>query len=194
MRRIITHPFIHLITLLSLSLMVAGTSSAAGGRMAEAANAMLNKIDQATWIRDGKSEHVAYIFFDPNCPYCHSTYVNTRAAVKDNAIEIRWIPVGILTATSFGKAASILDAKDPLAAFYQNEDNYERSEGGGGIEEALEGTEKTQKALKTNAALLQMGGFNSVPSILFRDKNDQAIIIQGAPPAAKWKIILQNIK
>lgn len=194
MRRIFTNTTLHLVTLLSLSLMVASTSTAAGERMADVAKKMLNNIDQATWISDGKSTHVAYIFFDPNCPYCHSTYLNTRDAVKNNAIEIRWIPVGILTATSYGKAASIMDAKDPLTAFYQNEDHYARGEGGGGIDEALDGTEKTQKALKMNAELLQLTGFNALPSILFHDKNNQAVIIQGAPSPEKLKIIVQNIK
>ena len=194
MRRIFTNPFLHLVTLLSLSLIAAGTSSAAGGRMADVAKTMLDNIDQTTWISDGKSTHVVYIFFDPNCPYCHSTYLNTRDAVKNNTIEVRWIPVGILTATSFGKAASIMDAKDPLKAFYQNEDHYVRGEGGGGIDEALDGTEKTEKALKMNADLLQLTGFNALPSILFRDKNDQAVLIQGAPSPEKLKVILQNIK
>lgn len=194
MRRIFYRACLYLLALSGLGMALSAPAMAAGGQQASVAEMMLKGIDQATWITEGKSPHVVYIFFDPNCPYCHRLYTDTRGAVKRNEVELRWIPVGVLTATSFGKAAAILDAKDPLKAFYQNEDHYARGDGGGGIDEALGASDKTDKALSTNAGLLRLSGFDAVPSMLFRADNGQAVVIQGAPPADKLKVILQHVK
>lgn len=157
------------------------------------AASILGDIGKATWIEEGKSPHVVYIFFDPNCPYCHRVYLDTRSAVKSGKVQIRWIPVGVLTTTSAGKAAAMLEAKDPLAAFYKNENHYERGSGGA-IEEALLGSDKTEQALNTNAALLNRTGAGAVPTLLFETDTGKALVIQGAPPADKLAFILQHVK
>ncbi len=193
MRQILTGRVLLLLALLSVNFMVSTTSAAAEGGMAGVAEKILSRVDQATWIAEGKSAHVVYIFFDPNCPYCHRVYVDTRDWIKNNEVQLRWIPVGVLTASSYGKALTLLDAKDPLKLFYQNEEHYSGSDGGA-IDEALEGTVTAKKALKVNADLLRLTGFDAVPSILFRTSNGQAIIVQGAPPAEKLKAILQYVE
>lgn len=194
MRRLFYSACVYLLAFTSLGLAVSVPAVAADGRTNSVAEKMLAGIDKATWVQDGKSPHVVYIFFDPNCPYCHRVYEDTRDWVKRKAMEFRWIPVGVLTATSFGKAAAILDAKDPQKAFYQNEEHYARGDGGGGIDEALMATDKTEKALKTNASLLRLSGFDAVPTMLFRASNGQAVVIQGAPPKARLKQILDQVK
>lgn len=181
-----------LFTLFSLNFALPSTSAAAGST-AEIAAKMLARIDQATWIEEGKSAHQIYVFFDPNCPYCHRIYHDTRDLVKTDAVQIRWIPVGVLTPTSHGKALTLLDAKDPLKLFHHGEDNFS-GDNGSAIDEALDGTEKANKALKTNRDILQITGFDGVPSILFRAKDGQAVLIQGAPPARKLKAILQYVE
>ena len=104
MRKLLTSTFVLLFTLLSTSIVASNTASAADGHMAVVAKEMMAGIHKATWIEEGKSPHLIYVFFDPNCPYCHQIYKNTRDLVKQNAIQIRWVPVGVLTATSYGKA------------------------------------------------------------------------------------------
>lgn len=158
--------------------------------MQRLAESMLTDIDQATWVSEGKGPHIMYIFFDPNCPFCHKLYVNTRSWVKDGKVELRWIPVGILAATSAGKAAAILGAKDPLKAFYQNEDHYNR---GGGIEEDIASPEIEHK-LKANASLLARTGFGAVPLMLFRANDGTPFLVQGSPPKDKLTVILDHVK
>jgi thiol:disulfide interchange protein DsbG len=182
-----------LFTLLSINLAASTMSAAANADRFTVAGKVLANIDQATWFSEGKSPHVIYVFFDPNCPYCHRIYTQTRDQVKQNAIQIRWVPLGILATTSHGKAISILDAQNPLKAFYENEDGYSASDGGA-IDEALDGTDKAKRALDRNADLLKMAGFDSVPSILFRANNGQAILIHGAPPADRFKKILRYVQ
>jgi thiol:disulfide interchange protein DsbG len=154
------------------------------------AQSMLTDIQQTTWFSEGKGPHIVYIFFDPNCPFCHRLYLNTRSWVKQNKLELRWIPVGILTTTSAGKALSILQAKDPLTTFYENEDHYDQ---GGAIDEDL-ATPSTEKQLKANEALLARTRLGAVPVMLFHDRKGTPTLIAGSPPKNKLKVIFANVK
>jgi thiol:disulfide interchange protein DsbG len=181
------------LTLLFTSLVTANVTAADNGRaaaMEKLAGSMLKDIDQTTWISEGKSKHVIYVFFDPNCPFCNRLYENTRGFIKEDKVELRWIPVGILTTTSAGKAAAILGAKNPRHAFYQNEDHYQR---GGGIEEDIP-SPVTEKKLKANEALLARTGFGAVPLMLFRGNDGTPILVQGSPPKDKLAVILGYVK
>ncbi len=186
--------FLLLTTLLTLPY--AGHSVAAGHDASQAmaprqqvAESILADIDQATWISEGKGPGVIYIFFDSDCPYCHKLYLNTRDWITNDQVTLRWIPVGILTTTSEGKAYAMLGADDPLQAFYENEDNYSR---GGGIAEDLATPELTAK-LRANEALLARTPTSAVPAMVFRAKGGAPILITGAPPKDKMPVILRNL-
>lgn len=183
-----------IITILSLGGNSITTANAAqkGSRMQQLAESMLTDIDQASWIAEGKSTHVVYIFFDPNCPYCHKLYVSTRPWIKQGKLQLRWIPTGTLMTTSHGKAVAMLGADDPLKAFYQNEKHYDRSSGGG-LDEDLS-TPKLEKKLKANEKLLARTGFGAVPLMLFRNKKGAAMLVQGAPPKARLTRLLEQVK
>ena len=189
-----THTFKGVTLALLLTFVWNMPASAADDSRAQAmqqlAGSMLKDIGQTTWISEGKGPHVIYIFFDPNCPYCHKLYVNTRSRVEAGKVELRWIPVGVLTTTSAGKAVAILGAKDPRQAFYKNEDHYEH---GGGIEEDIP-TPAVEKKLKANEALLARTGFGGVPVMLFRGKDDTPLLIQGMPPEDKLEAIFNYVK
>lgn len=179
-----------------LSMSWAGISYAAGGgqaqnRMQQIAASVLGSIETTSWVSEGKGPHVVYVFFDPNCPYCHRLYVETRSYVKKGVLTIRWIPVGILMTTSHGKAAAILSAKNPLQAFYQNEDNY--TMGNGGIEEDLV-EPAVEKKLKRNEALLARTRLGAVPLMLFYNKQGTPRLVQGAPPKKRLAAILADVK
>jgi thiol:disulfide interchange protein DsbG len=184
-------------TALALLALVTGAAlplpAAANDGTQQIAASLLKDIHQATWVAEGKGPHVAYVFFDPDCPYCHKLYTETRSWVKAGKLQLRWIPVGILTATSPGKAGAILDAKDPLAAFHKNENGYEKGVMGG-IEEALEVSPRAQAALKANADLLARTGLGSVPAMLFRGDDGTAELIFGAPSRAELDLIVPHIK
>ena len=159
--------------------------------MQQIAASVLADIGKATWIAEGKGPHVAYVFFDPNCPYCHKLYEATRSEVQAGKLQLRWIPVGILLPTSHGKAVAMLGAKDPLKAFYQNEDHY--TMGDGGIDEDL-GTLEVEKKLSANEALLARTQLGAVPLMLFYSKEGEPVMNQGAPPKDRLAAILAHIK
>jgi thiol:disulfide interchange protein DsbG len=161
----------------------------------KAAASVLADIQQATWIRDGKSAHVIYVFFDPNCPYCHKVFEMLRPQVQRGEVELRWVVVGKLMSTSIGKAAAMLEAKDPTEALYRNERGFSQETGSfGGIEEEPVPREDTLRKLDTNLALLKRSGFDAVPSLLFRTKDGKTDIVRGAPPAAFLEKLLQELE
>jgi thiol:disulfide interchange protein DsbG len=166
-----------------------------GETLRQAAATMLADIGQASWVRDGQSTHVIYVFFDPNCPFCHKVYVDLRPQVERGEVELRWIPIAVLMTTSLGKAASILEAKDPTAAFHKNERGFSRDTGTfGGIEEEPVPHDDTLKRLDRNLALLRRSGADSVPALLFRTRDGKTHFIVGAPPQPVLTQILRELQ
>ena len=174
---------------------VAAEKTTAAEARQKAAASMLADIGQATWIRDGKSAHVLYVFFDPNCPFCHKVYEMLRPQVQRGEVELRWIVIGTLMTTSIGKAASMLEAKDPAEAFHRNERGFSQATGSfGGIEEEPLPRDDTLRKLSANLALLKRSGFDAVPALLYRTKDGKADIIRGAPPAAFLEKLVKELE
>ncbi|UEO00451.1 hypothetical protein A9R16_003355 [Acidiferrobacter thiooxydans] len=58
-------------------------------------------------ITRGHGPYTLYIFWDPNCLYCHLLYEKlVRHAQRQ--LTIHWVPVGIIKASSLGKAAAVI--------------------------------------------------------------------------------------
>jgi thiol:disulfide interchange protein DsbG len=166
-----------------------------GGAMQQTAESMLTDIAQASWVRDGNSRHVIYVYFDPNCPYCRRVYDGLRRQVERGEVELRWIPIAVLTITSLGKAAAILEAADPTAALHRNEEHFSTETGSlGGIEEELLPRKDTLARLDRNLALLRRSGRDNVPALLFRNARHQAQFIVGAPPQATLLKIVSDLE
>ena len=183
-----------LITAGNLTAAAAENPSKAEARQ-KAAAVILADINLATWIRDGKSAHVIYVFFDPNCPYCHKVYEMLRPPVQRGEVELRWVVIGKLMETSVGKAASMLEAEDPTEALHRNERGFSQETGKfGGIEEEPLPREETIRQLNANHALLNRTGFDAVPALLFRTRDGKADIIRGAPPAAFLEKLLKELE
>jgi thiol:disulfide interchange protein DsbG len=166
-----------------------------GESLTPAAGSILADIGQASWIRDGRSQHVLYVFFDPNCPYCHRVYEGLRAQVDFGEVELRWVPLGILMTTSLGKAASLLEAKDPTAALHRNEQGFTTERGVfGGIDEEPAPRDDTLKRLDRNLALLRRSGQDAVPSLLYRSRDGKPHLVRGAPPQSVLERIVQDLE
>ncbi|APZ43530.1 thiol:disulfide interchange protein DsbG [Acidihalobacter ferrooxydans] len=161
----------------------------------ETAKTLLSKIDQATWITEGHGPRLLYIFFDPNCPFCHKLFKELRPHVEAGKVEVRWIPVGILTSSSQGKAAAMLEAKDPLKALYKNEQGWNTGPTpGGGLTPELHASRAVLMKLNINAALLSSSGAPGVPLTVFRADNGKDYSFPGAPDAQQLAAILKHVK
>jgi len=160
------------------------------------ANALLEDIDQATWVAQGGGNRVLYIFFDANCPYCHQLYEKLSPLIEPQNLQLRWIPVALLAESSEPKAAAILQARDPLAAFEQNERDFGmRDDGpGGGISPAERILDKTQLDLAANLSLLQGQNIGVVPVVVLRATDGEGFMFQGVPPDETLRRILAVVR
>ena len=176
---------------LFLALLLSAAPIVASTHADSPADAVLADAPKAAWIAEGQGRRIAYIFFDPNCPSCQMLYRNLRTFIASHELQLRWIPVAVVNATSLGKAAAILQAPDKLAAFRYNEEKYHGESYSGGIGEDIP-TAETEQKLRANERLLNKLDIPVVPTMLFAGKDRRTVIIQGAlSPVALRKVFVR---
>ncbi|MEJ2480232.1 MAG: thioredoxin fold domain-containing protein [Acidihalobacter sp.] len=181
------HGLLALALLLGLTLSLSWAPARAG-----ATHELLQRAAAAHWIAQGRGERVVYVIFDPNCPYCHVVYTESQAHLKD--FQFRWIPVGVLTPSSPGKAAALLAAKDPVAALRRNEDNFVKARGKlGGIAPLHTVPAAVAGELQDNLSLLESTGMRVVPKLLFLRRNGKVRLIEGALGNADFSAMLKDV-
>lgn len=142
---------------------------------------VLTQIHKADSITEGHGRKILNIFVDPNCPYCHKLFMDLQPRIARANLTVRWIVVGILRASSAGKAVAILRSKKPLQALIMNEDHFSRAMGGGAIQ-PVPVAGRAGQALRINDHLFNATGANGVPTLLFEDVHHHVIMLQGLPP------------
>ncbi|RUR32288.1 thiol:disulfide interchange protein DsbG [Vreelandella nanhaiensis] len=82
-------------------------------------------LEESHWIQDGNPDapRLVYTFTDPNCSYCQQFWEQTRPWVEAGEVQLRHIMVGILAPDSPAKAAVLLGAHDPSAAFKRHKES-----------------------------------------------------------------------
>jgi thiol:disulfide interchange protein DsbG len=131
-------------------------------------------------VGSAMSARTVYVFFDAQCPHCTALWEAAKP-LKPQARFV-WIPVGLLNASSTAQGATLLAAKDPVAAMDEHEASM-RAQGGG----ISAGSDiDAQKAdVASNTALLTRLGFGSIPTIIGNHAETGALVTQeGAMPTA----------
>ncbi len=180
-----------------LAAILVSTAVPAAAQDMRQAEGVLAQIHGTTWIAEGQGKRVLTIFFDPNCPYCHKLYGMLRADVGKDDLQLRWVPLGMLTPSSLLKAAAILQAKDPLQAFHQNENDYDfaaNGQPGGGIEPATAITPKVRQDLARNLAVYSSNKLFGVPVMVWTKVDGSAALLTGVPSAAALSSILRSVR
>jgi thiol:disulfide interchange protein DsbG len=126
------------------------------------------------------SAHTVYVFFDPQCPHCAVLW-NSAKPLKSQA-KFVWIPVGIIGQASISQGATILAAKDPVAAMDEHEASVLAKQGGIG---ASGDNDAQKKVVEKNTALFTRFGFASVPTIVALHAQTGTLVTnEGAMPTA----------
>ncbi|HVA55878.1 MAG TPA: thiol:disulfide interchange protein DsbG [Gammaproteobacteria bacterium] len=140
-------------------------------------------LQHTRWIALGSAQprHVVYVFTDPNCPYCHDLWLALRPYYRQG-LQVRAVLVDVISSTSPGKAAAILEAQSPLAALRKNESGWgRRSDGGGGIAPLFHPQPAILEELKAHVALMTQFGIYGTPGIVFDDHLGKPHVIAGLP-------------
>ncbi|MGM9487476.1 thioredoxin fold domain-containing protein [Ideonella sp. YS5] len=111
------------------------------------------------------SAHTVYVFFDPTCPHCAHLWANAQSVTKQ--LKLVWIPIGFLRPQSQPMAATILAARDPVAAMTENETSVASQ--GKGITPASPLDEAAVAKVKANTELFNKFNADSVPLIVYRN-------------------------
>lgn len=113
-----------------------------------------------------------YVLFDPQCPHCGHLW--NSALPLHNKVKFVWLPVAIINAKSLPQGAALMQAANPLETMTQHEQAL--LAGQGGMSAASSVPDDIANAIKTNTALLNRLGADSVPFIVARHPQSGQII------------------
>jgi len=135
----------------------------------------------ASHFVEGKQGPLLYIYFDPNCIYCHLIYQRLRPYVRGGQVRVAWIPVGFLKSDSPGKAEAIIAAPDPLAAMRLNEQGFDASSEEGGVAPLAHPRRSTVRKIYNNTRLLAATRSLATPTLVFTDGDGVVHVVAGMP-------------
>lgn len=178
--------------LISASLALTGCNEApSSGTSAKAASA---PVSMAAIAAEAKgfdvgtqmSARTVYVFFDAQCPHCGALW--QAAKPLRSQAKFVWIPVGILNPSSTAQGATLLSAKDPVAAMDEHEASMQARQGGISAASNID----AQKAfVAKNTQLLNRFGFASIPTIVGTHAQTGALVTQeGSMPTAALASLL----
>jgi thiol:disulfide interchange protein DsbG len=131
-------------------------------------------------VGSAMSARTVYVFFDPQCPHCTALWEAAKP-LKSQARFV-WIPVGLLNASSTAQGATLLAARDPVAAMDEHEASMTAK--GGGIS-AGSNIDAQKADVAKNTELLTRFGFGSIPTIIGNHAETGALVTQeGSMPTA----------
>lgn len=145
-------------------------------------------LERTHWIGDGKPDapQIAYVFIDPNCPYCNQLWRDARPLVQSGQLQLRHILVGILRPSSEGKAAAILAAKAPEQALASHALAYADAHGKNpetlGIAALQRIPLSARDALANNLSLMNSMGLRATPATIWKNAQGMVLTRTGMPP------------
>jgi len=151
------------------------------------ATGLMQRLDRAKWIATGakSAERVVYVFTDPDCPFCNDLWKAMQKARAPD-VQIRNLLVAVIDDDSRGKDAAILEAKNPVAAFEQNERNYDH----GGIAPKKTALPETNEIIGFNGDLMSALHIFGTPGLVYMDEHGQVRVFAGMPDEAQLRTIV----
>ena len=73
---------------------------------------LYKKIQTSNWISSGDNSKILYVFYDFRCPACADVHTHLDEYVKNDAVQVRYIPVGALGPESLVRASLSLIPKN----------------------------------------------------------------------------------
>lgn len=146
---------------------------------------LFDGVEAANWIKVGADKApVIYTFIDPECPHCHDLIQNIRKSgyLEQGLVQLRLIPVGVLTENSLTEAAYLLASPDPQKDLYRHLDGDK----GALLADKTVNTQGVQRNIK----LMQDWKLDVTPFSVYRGRDGKVKILQGVPDDLK-KIITE---
>lgn len=168
---------------------IGGTSSkpdfADPSKLAKAATTgkaekLYQQVSDANWVTIGKPDAPAiYSFIDPDCPHCHDLIQDVRksGALERGEVQLRLIPVGLISENSLKEAAFLLASPNAQELLFRHLD---------GDEKALAAPEGINtQGVQRNMSLMQDWKFDVTPFSIYKDASGEVKILRGRPDNLK---------
>ena len=145
-------------------------------------------LERSHWIADGKPDAptIAYVFTDPNCPYCNQLWREARPWVQSGQLQLRHVLVAVLRPSSEGKAAAILNAQAPAQALANHAQAYADAQGKSpdtlGIAPLARIPLSARDALASNLSLMTSMGIRATPATIWKNAQGTVQTRTGMPP------------
>lgn len=117
-----------------------------------------------------------YLIVDPTCSYCKSFWKELNEPyVKNNEIELRVVPTGVLSADGEHLATLILGAKNPLDLWKAAADNDVTAFAG------LTESDEAKKKHERNLTFAKNWQIKGVPYAVYKDRSGKVQVMYGRP-------------
>ncbi|HJW56821.1 MAG TPA: thiol:disulfide interchange protein DsbG [Burkholderiaceae bacterium] len=151
---------------------------------------LYQELEKAAYVVEGVAKDpksVIYVFVDANCPFCHFTWKALQSYEKAG-LQVRWLPVAMLTPTSMPKAIEVMTASDKTAAFRKMEENH-----GKNVAPSAKATESANPqaaaSIRKNGELMEKFGISGTPGVLWKDKQGKVNVKGGMPRLSEIPMI-----
>ncbi len=132
------------------------------------------------WIAEGRGPKVLYDFIDLNAPNDHALFTRLAPLLSRDHLVVRQLLVGYLKTSSAGKAAAILQSRDPRAALARAESRFSAQ---GAPVAPIPVRPATQRILQANfQALTALEGnpwMRMAPLLVYRSQTGHVHVFQG---------------
>lgn len=138
----------------------------------------------------GKKGPMVIAFMDPNCIFCHKFWETVQPEIKAGDMRLKVVPVGFLKPSSFPKAVTIMQQKDPAAAWTADEAGFNVAKEEGSTVPAKKLSAKYSQVIHMNTALLAKSGEVATPTVMMCSKGEKLpTLMHGVPQTGLKKMI-----
>lgn len=137
-------------------------------------------VQSANWFKLGlDSAPIVYTFIDPECPHCHKLVQKIRKSgyLEEGLIQLRLIPVGVLSENSLIEAAYLLASPNAEKDFYRHLD--------GEKDVLLSDKSVNTQSVQRNIKLMQDWKLDMTPFSVYRARDGKVKVLQGVPEDIK---------
>ncbi|WP_307546539.1 thiol:disulfide interchange protein DsbG [Xanthomonas sacchari] len=135
-------------------------------------------------LKDGSAGADIYVFVDPTCQYCHRLMGMVRPYIAAGKLQVRWLPVAILSSRSPGLAEAMYKTSSVAQAIQSVSTNMLKP---------MPETEAVRLQLAQNLLAMRDTGQTGVPLIVYR-VGQRVVIKSGVPTDAELAALAGGAK
>ena len=148
------------------------------------ATALWDSLSDSAYVaegaQDGEGVKVIYAFFDPNCIYCHLSWLAFKPYLHVEDIQVRWVPVSVLAEEGASQLAYLWQSENPFVQFTKSNTSWDIESEESPFPMAQEISIEAQYKIEKNNQYLHDLGITGSPAFVYKDASGKINIANGA--------------